>query len=97
MTTRIVFITGSVGLAQAHPLSKTPAMRKQPSAGLDPVTVHPPHSGVGPRTLSYVARNSYIYIFFSFKHVSCEFDKCIPDVRTACNGGTPLGTYDICA
>ena len=28
-------------------------MREQPSAGLGPVAVHPTHSGVGPRSLSY--------------------------------------------
>ena len=38
-----------MGLSQAHPLTKIPAMRKQPSDGLGPVTVHPTHSRVGPR------------------------------------------------
>ena len=46
-----VVIPGSVGLAQAHPVTKTPAMRKQPSAGLGPVMVHPTHSSVGPRVV----------------------------------------------
>ena len=39
-----------VGLAQAHPLTNPPDMRKQPSVGLGPVTAHPTHSGVGPLT-----------------------------------------------
>ena len=30
-----------VGLAQAHPIAKLPAMRKKPSAMLGPVTVKP--------------------------------------------------------
>ena len=41
-------IPGSVGLAQAQPLTKPQAMREQPNAGLGPVAVHPTHSGVGP-------------------------------------------------
>ena len=41
MATRNGVIPGSAGLAQAHPLTKPPAMRKQPAAGLGPVTVHP--------------------------------------------------------
>ena len=45
IVTRDDIISGSVGLAQAHPLTKCPAMGKQPSAGLGPVTVHPAHSG----------------------------------------------------
>ena len=49
MATRAVTPPGSVGLAQAHPLTDPSTMRKQPSAGLGPVTVHPTHSGVGPR------------------------------------------------
>ena len=49
ISTRKVIISDSVGLAQAHLLTKTMAMRKQPSAGLGPVTVHPTHWGVGPR------------------------------------------------
>ena len=32
---------GSVGLGQAHPLTKPPATRKQPSAGLGLVAVRP--------------------------------------------------------
>ena len=47
--TRNAIIQGRVGLAQAHPPTKPPAMRKQPSVGLGPATVHPTHSGVGPR------------------------------------------------
>ena len=43
IVTRNDIIPGSVGLAQAHPLTKPPVMRKQPSAGLGPVTVHPTH------------------------------------------------------
>ena len=39
---------GSVGLAQAHPLTKLLAM----GDGLPPVLVHPIHSGVGLRALS---------------------------------------------
>ena len=48
------------GLAQAHPLTKPSATRKQPSAGLGPATVHSTHSGVGPRILLYSinSRNS---------------------------------------
>ena len=38
-----------MGLEQAHPLTKSPAMGDRPSAGLGPVAVHPTHSGVGPR------------------------------------------------
>ena len=49
IATRNFILSGSVGLAQARPLTKPPAARKQPSAGLGPVTVHPTHSGVGPR------------------------------------------------
>ena len=42
MATRSVIPPGSVGVAQAHPLTKPPAVRKQPDAGLGPVTtVHP--------------------------------------------------------
>ena len=48
-TLMIVIPPASVGFAQAHPLIKPPAMRKQPFAGLGPVTVQPTHSGVGPR------------------------------------------------
>ena len=44
-----IFPPGSVGLAQAHPLPKSAAMRKQPSAGLGPVTAHPTHFSFGPR------------------------------------------------
>ena len=42
----------SVGLAQAHPLTKPSAMRKHPSAGLGPVTTYP----------------IYFYFFFFFSH-----------------------------
>ena len=49
IATRNGIIPGSVGLAQAHPLTIPPAMREQPPAGLGPVVVHPTHSGVGPR------------------------------------------------
>ena len=59
IATRNAIIPGSRGLAQAHPLTKAPAMREQPSAGLGPVAVHPIHLGVGPRRL-----HIYIYIFF---------------------------------
>ena len=38
---------GRVGLAQAHPPTKPPATRTQPSAGLGPASIHPTHSGVG--------------------------------------------------
>ena len=48
ITTRNVILPGSVRLAQAHPLTTPPAMRKQPSAGLGPVTVHRTQSGVDP-------------------------------------------------
>ena len=48
IATRNFILSGSVGLAQARPLTKHPAATKQPSAGLGPVTVHPTHSGVGP-------------------------------------------------
>ena len=47
ITTRKIIPPGSTGLAQAHPLTKPPAMRKLPSAGLGTVTVHPMRSGVG--------------------------------------------------
>ena len=46
-----VILPGSVGHVQACPLTKRPALRKQPSAGLGPVTVHPTHSGIGPRDM----------------------------------------------
>ena len=49
IATRKIIPPGRVGLAQAHPLPNPPAMKNQPSAGLDPVTVHTNHSGVGPR------------------------------------------------
>ena len=48
IATRNAIIPGSVGLAQARPLTKNPAMREQPSAGLGTVVVHPTHSGDGP-------------------------------------------------
>ena len=50
IATRNGIIPGRVRLALAHPLTKPPAMRKHPSAGLGPATVQPPtnHSGVGP-------------------------------------------------
>ena len=55
MATRNGIIQGSVGLAQARPLTKPPAMRKQLPAGLGAVTVRPTyrtaHSGVGLRRL----------------------------------------------
>ena len=57
IATRNGIIPGSVGLAQAHPLTKTPAMREQPSAGLCPVAVHPTNSGVGPREWSLELSN----------------------------------------
>ena len=44
VATQNVIFPGSVGLAQAHPLTRPPAMRKQLSAGLGPVTAHPTHS-----------------------------------------------------
>ena len=47
IATRDGIILGSVGLAQAHSLAKHPAMRKQSSAGLGPVTVYSTHLGVG--------------------------------------------------
>ena len=46
VATQNVFLPGSVELAQAHPLARPPAMRKQLSAGLGPATAHPTHSGV---------------------------------------------------
>ena len=52
ITTRNGIIPGSMGLAQAHPLTKHPTMRNQPSAGVGQVKVHPTHSGVGPRFCS---------------------------------------------
>ena len=50
IATRKAIPPGSARLAQAQ--TKPPAMRKQPSAGLGPVTVHPTQSGVGPRITS---------------------------------------------
>ena len=38
---RKVILSGSAGHAQPIPLTNLPAMTKQPSAGLGPVTVHP--------------------------------------------------------
>ena len=49
ITTLNGIIPGSVGLEQAHLITKPPAMAKQPSAGLSPVTVHPTRSGVDRR------------------------------------------------
>ena len=49
--TRNGIISGGVGLAQAHP----PAVRKQSSDGLGPVTVHRTHSSVGPRLFHIVS------------------------------------------
>ena len=61
IATRNVIAPGSVGLAPAHPLTKPPAMRKQPDAGLGPVTVHPTnHSLVLVHTV--VAVNSLCYL-----------------------------------
>ena len=57
IATRNGIFPGSVGLAQAHPLTKTPAMRKQFPAGLGAVAVHPTHSGVGPDILEIVSPN----------------------------------------
>ena len=59
IATRKVIPTGSVGLAQAHPLTKLPPMRKQPSAGLGPVTAHPVQSGVGPRIPNLFSTRRY--------------------------------------
>ena len=54
IATRKLILPGSVGFARAPPL-KPPAMRRQPSPGLGPVTVHPAHSGVGPRSVKLVS------------------------------------------
>ena len=56
IATRNVIFACSVGLVQAHPLTNPLALRKQPSAGLGPVKVHPSYSGVGPRTI-YIQHN----------------------------------------
>ena len=45
-----------VGLGQAHPRKKTPAIIKQSCAGLGQVTVHPTHSGVW--SSSYLYRST---------------------------------------
>ena len=41
IATRKVIPSGSVGLAQVRPLTRAPAMRRQPSAELGAATVHP--------------------------------------------------------
>ena len=46
-------VWGGVRFLQAHALAKLPAMGKQPSAGIGPVTVYPTHSGVGPHETVY--------------------------------------------
>ena len=43
-------------------------MRKQPYAGLDPVTVYPTHSGVGPRV-------TLRFLFVILEKFSCEIEK----------------------
>ena len=58
IATQNVILPGSVGLAQAHPPTKTPTTINQPSAGLGPVTFHPSHSGVDPRAPSWHYRDA---------------------------------------
>ena len=53
IASRKVIPPGGVGLTRAHPLANHPAMRKQPSAGLGPVTVRPTRSDLGPRLACY--------------------------------------------
>ena len=65
IATRNVIVPGSVGLAQAHPLTKPPAMREQPSAGLGPLGVHPTHLGVGPSSVRGTCQKTTIAMFSS--------------------------------
>ena len=59
IATRNGITPGSAGLAQAHPPTESPAVRKKPSAGLGPVTVHPTHLGVGlPLSSSFFLRKT---------------------------------------
>ena len=48
IATQNVVIPDSVGLAQPRPLTKPPAMVRQPSARLGLGSVQPTHAGVGP-------------------------------------------------
>ena len=57
IATRNAILADSVGVAQAHPLTRPLAMRKQPNARLGPVTAYPTRSGVGPRTHKCITAN----------------------------------------
>ena len=48
-------LSGWCGTCASSPTNKTPGHRRWSSAGLGPVTVHPAHSGVGPRRFFVVA------------------------------------------
>ena len=54
MATPIVALPGSVGFAQAHPLTAPSAIITHPSAGHGPDTVPFTHSGVGHRSRSFL-------------------------------------------
>ena len=64
IATRKVTPLGSVGLAPAHPLTKPPTVRKQPDAGLGPVTLHP--------SISLPIRKLNLYTFFRVHVHVCE-------------------------
>ena len=61
---RKVTSPGSVGLAPANSLTKPPALRKQPDAGLGPVTLHP--------SISLPIRKLDPYTFFRVHVHVCE-------------------------
>ena len=85
IATRNVIFPGSVGLAQAHPLTKPPAMREQPDAGLGPVAVHPTDSGVGSRycfqeivdtdklLMSWYRTDVSTYLYYRKRHFEGRF------------------------
>ena len=76
-STRKVTPPGGVGLAQAHPSTKPPAMTKQPSAGLGPLPVHSTHSVVGPRIIVFnllVARTPLLLLLLLF--IAPELGTC---------------------
>ena len=55
IATRNVIFAGSVGTCVSSPTNKTRGHGRWPSAGFSPVTVHPAHPGVGPRTPSLIS------------------------------------------